>query len=156
LEARGIELREEPVDMNRVAREAVEAQSPLAQARTVALEFRADGEARVRGDPVWLRRALENLLGNAIQHSPNGSRVTVEIAGDPKMLITTVRDQGAGVDDAIRGRLFARFATTRHGEGGTGLGLAIVRAVAELHGGRAELRESSPAGSAFSLSLPRA
>jgi two-component system sensor histidine kinase CreC len=156
LEARGIELREEPVDLNRVAREAVEAQSPLAQARTVALEFRADGEARVRGDPIWLRRALENLLGNAIQHSPNGSRVTVQIEGDPKMLTTTVRDQGAGVDDAIRGRLFARFATTRHGEGGTGLGLAIVRAVAELHGGRAELRESSPAGSAFSLSLPRA
>ena len=156
LEARGIELREEPVDLNRVAREAVDAQSPLAQARTVSVEFHAVGEARVRGDPVWLRRALENLLGNAIQHSPHGSRVMVEISESPKMLTATVRDQGAGVDDAIRGRLFARFATTRHGEGGTGLGLAIVRAVAELHGGRAELRESSPAGSAFSLSLPRA
>jgi two-component system sensor histidine kinase CreC len=156
LEARGVELRDEPVDLARIAREAVESQSSLASARTVALEIRTSGESHVRGDPIWLRRALENLLGNAIQHSPNGSRVLVEIAGDPKMLVATIRDQGAGVDDAIRARLFARFATTRHGEGGTGLGLAIVRAVAELHGGRAELRESSPAGSAFSLSLPRA
>jgi two-component system sensor histidine kinase CreC len=156
LEARGVELREEPLDLSRIAREAVDAQTPLAQARSVVVEIRTDGEAHVRGDPIWLRRALENLLGNAIQHSPGGSRVVVEIAGDPKMLVATVRDQGAGVDEAIRGRLFARFATTRHGEGGTGLGLAIVRAVAELHGGRAELRESSPAGSAFSLSLPRA
>ena len=156
LEARGVELRDEPVDFGRIAREAVDVQSPLAQARRVALEIRGDGESRVRGDPVWLRRALENLLGNAIQHSPDGSRVVVEIDGDPKMLTATVRDQGGGVDEAIRGRLFARFATTRHGEGGTGLGLAIVRAVAELHGGKAELRESTPQGAAFSLSLPRA
>jgi two-component system sensor histidine kinase CreC len=156
LEARGVELRDEPVDLARIAREAIESQSSLASARTVALEVRCDGESRVRGDPIWLRRALENLLANAIQHSPAGSRVLVEIAGDAKMLVATIRDQGAGVDEAIRPRLFARFATTRHGEGGTGLGLAIVRAVAELHGGRAELRESSPAGSAFSLSLPRA
>jgi signal transduction histidine kinase len=156
LEARGVEMRDEPVDFARIAREAVDAQSPLAQARAVSLEIRGDADSRVRGDPVWLRRAVENLLGNAIQHSPDGSKVVVEIDGGPQMLVATVRDQGNGVDDAIRGRLFSRFATTRHGEGGTGLGLAIVRAVAELHGGKAELRESSPAGAAFSLSLPRA
>ena len=67
-----------------------------------------------------------------------------------------MRDYGPGVDPAIRDRLFERFATTRHGDGGTGLGLAIVRAVAELHGGRAELRETGPRGSVFALSLPRA
>ncbi|HEY2027569.1 MAG TPA: ATP-binding protein [Myxococcales bacterium] len=156
LEARGVEMRDEPVDFARIAREAVDAQSPLAQARAVSLEIRGDGDSRVRGDPVWLRRAVENLLGNAIQHSPDGSKVVVEIDGGPQMLVATVRDEGSGVDDAIRGRLFSRFATTRHGEGGTGLGLAIVRAVAELHGGKAELRESSPSGAAFSLSLPRA
>jgi signal transduction histidine kinase len=156
LEARGVEMRDEPVDFGRIVREAVDAQSPLAQARAVALDVSANGDARVRGDPVWLRRALENLLGNAIQHSPSGSKVTVELSGDPQHLVATVRDQGGGVDDAIRGRLFARFATTRHGEGGTGLGLAIVRAVAELHGGKAELEESGPSGAAFSLSLPRA
>ena len=117
---------------------------------------RPEGAALVRGDPVWLRRALENLLGNAVQHSPEGARVRVQIAADAQGITATVRDEGAGVDPAIRERLFERFSTTRHGEGGTGLGLAIVRAVAELHGGKAQLRESSAQGSVFSLTLPRA
>ena len=154
LEARGIETHEK-VDLCAMAREAVDAQGPTASARGVRLELRAEGPAMVRGDPVWLRRALENLLGNAVQHSSAGARVGVAIGPDGEGYAATVRDQGQGVDPAIRDRLFQRFATTRHGEGGTGLGLAIVRAVAELHGGRAELRESSSQGTVFALSLPR-
>ncbi len=155
LEARGIEAREK-VDLGALAREAVDAQGPTALARSVRIELRADSAAPVRGDPTWLRRALENLLGNAVQHSPSGGRVLVRIAAEPQGFTATVRDEGAGVDPAIRDRLFQRFATTRHGEGGSGLGLAIVRAVAELHGGRADLRETSTSGSVFALSLPRA
>jgi signal transduction histidine kinase len=155
LEARGIEPKDHPVDLCAVAREAVDAQGPTAAARKVRVELRAGASAPVRGDPVWLRRALENLLGNAVQHSPEGARVELEISNGPEC-VAQVRDHGTGVDPAIRGRLFERFATTRHGDGGTGLGLAIVRAVAELHGGRAELRETGPRGSVFALSLPRA
>jgi signal transduction histidine kinase len=91
-----------------------------------------------------------------VQHSPEGAQVVVQIAAEAHGVTATVRDAGAGVDPAIREKLFERFTTTRHGEGGTGLGLAIVRAVAELHGGRAELLETSPQGSLFALSLPRA
>jgi signal transduction histidine kinase len=155
LEARGIEA-PKPVDLGSIAREAADAQAPTAAAREVRIDVRADEAAPVRGDPVWLRRALENLLGNAVQHSPRGSRVEVRLVQEGQECLALVRDQGAGVDPAMRERLFQRFATTRHGEGGTGLGLAIVRAVAELHGGRATLRESSASGSTFALSLPRA
>ena len=155
LEARGIEPKDEPVDLCAIAREVVDAQAPTAAARHVRVELKASGSSRVRGDPVWLRRALENLVGNAVQHSPDGERVELEISGGAQC-VAQVRDHGPGVDPAIRERLFERFATTRHGDGGTGLGLAIVRAVAELHGGRAELRETGPRGSVFSLSLPRA
>jgi len=155
LEAGGIEAREK-VDLCAIAREALYAQGPTAAAREVRLELAADGAAPVRGDPVWLRRALENLLGNAVQHSPRGERVEVAIAPDAGGFVAAVRDHGPGVDPAIRDRLFERFATTRHGEGGSGLGLAIVRAVAELHGGKAELRESSAEGTTFVLALPRA
>jgi len=155
LEARGIEA-PEAVDLCAIAREAVDAQGPTAAARKVRVELsRPEGAALVRGDKVWLRRALENLLGNAVQHSPEGAQVLVQIAAEPHGVTATVRDAGAGVDPAIREKLFERFTTTRHGEGGTGLGLAIVRAVAELHGGRAELIETSTQGSVFSLSLPR-
>jgi two-component system sensor histidine kinase CreC len=156
LEARGIEA-PQAVDLCVIAREAVDAQATLAAARNVRLELlRPDGAALVRGDRTWLRRALENLLGNAVQHSPEGAKVLMQIAAEAQAVVASVRDSGAGVDPAIREKLFERFTTTRHGEGGTGLGLAIVRAVAELHGGRAELRESSPQGSLFALSLPRA
>ncbi len=155
LEARGIEPKDHPVDLCAIAREAVDAQGPTAAARKVRVELRAGSAAPVRGDPIWLRRALENLLGNAVQHSPEGEKVELEISGGPEC-VAQVRDHGPGVDPVIRERLFERFATTRHGNGGTGLGLAIVRAVAELHGGRAELRETGPRGSVFALSLPRA
>ena len=156
LEARGIES-PEAVDLATLAREAALAHQATAAARDVRVELLCpEGAALVRGDAVWLRRALENLIGNALQHSPAGSRVLVQVAADAQGVTATVGDQGAGVDPAIRERLFQRFSTTRHGEGGTGLGLAIVRAVAELHGGRAELRESSPSGSVFTLSLPKA
>jgi signal transduction histidine kinase len=155
LEARGIEAREK-VDLCVLAREAADAQAPTAAARKVTVEVKADGAAPVRGDPSWLRRALENLLGNAVQHSPEGGRVLIQVASESQGFTAAVSDQGAGVDPVIRERLFQRFATTRHGEGGTGLGLAIVRAVAELHGGRADLRTTSATGSVFALTLPRA
>jgi two-component system, OmpR family, sensor histidine kinase CreC len=155
LEARGIEPTDEPVDLCAIAREVVDAQAPTAAARQVRVEMKANGPLPVRGDPVWLRRALDNLVGNAVQHSPRGERVELEITGGSEC-VAQVRDHGGGVDPAIRDRLFERFVTTRHGDGGTGLGLAIVRAVAELHGGRAELRETGPRGSVFALSLPRA
>jgi two-component system, OmpR family, sensor histidine kinase CreC len=155
LEARGIEPKDEPVDLAAIAREAVDAQGPTAAGRNVRLELRAEEPAPVRGDPLWLRRALENLLGNAVQHSPSGERVELEVRTGPDC-VAQVRDHGSGVDPAIRDRLFERFATTRHGDGGTGLGLAIVRAVAELHGGQAELRETTQQGSVFELRLPKA
>ena len=156
LEARGIQAQRRKVDLCGLAREAIDAQAPQAARRRVRVELRAPESAQVRGDPVWLRRALENLLGNAVQHSPDGARVLVEVSPGAVGWETSVADEGPGVDPAIRERLFERFATTRHGEGGTGLGLAIVRAVAELHGGQASLRQSGPRGTVFSLSLPRA
>jgi len=156
LEARGIQAQRRKVDLCGIAREAIDAQAPQAARRGVRVELHAPDSAPVRGDPIWLRRALENLLGNAVQHSPDGARVLVEVSPGSVGWDASVADEGPGVDPAIRDRLFERFATTRHGEGGTGLGLAIVRAVAELHGGQATLRQSGPRGTVFSLSLPRA
>ena len=156
LEARGIHPQRRKVDLCGIAREAIDAQAPQAARRGVRVELQAPESAAVRGDPVWLRRALENLLGNAVQHSPDGARVLVEVAPGSVGWEARVADEGPGVDPAIRERLFERFATTRHGQGGSGLGLAIVRAVAELHGGQATLSQSGPDGTVFSLTLPRA
>src|SRR5207237_4817026 len=114
LEAHCIHPQRRKVDLCGIAREAIDARAPQAARRGVRVELRAPDTAQVRGDPVWLRRALENLLGNAVQHSPDGAKVLVEVAHGPSGWEASVADEGPGVDPAIRDRLFERFATTRH------------------------------------------
>jgi signal transduction histidine kinase len=98
---------------------------------------------------------LQNLIDNALVHSDAGSSVRVRVWRDGGFVRLTVTSAGS-VPQAIRSRLFRRFVTARSDRGGTGLGLAIVRAVAEAHGGRAELILPGPPEVEFRLSVPAA
>ncbi len=155
LEARGIASTREKVDLREVAAAALEMASPLAEQRQVILRLSGTESAWVRGDPHWLRRAMDNLLANAVAWSPPHGEVRVEVTVEGAMVEVMVKDSGPGVPEAIRGRLFERFVTSRPDRGGSGLGLALVRAVAESHGGRAVLRETGEAGSRFVLQIPK-
>jgi len=152
LEAHGLAERAQAVDLAELARAAAEAHAAQAAARGVRVDVSAPEHAPVRGDATWLRRAIENLLANAVAFSRGP--VELGVAASPRGWEVTVKDAGPGVAEVIRPRLFERFATTRGAEGGTGLGLAIVRAVAEAHGGSAGLRTTGPEGSTFVLFLP--
>ncbi|WP_051836723.1 HAMP domain-containing sensor histidine kinase [Streptomyces sp. NRRL F-2580] len=94
-----------------------------------------------------LHQVVANLIDNAVKHSPPHGRVTVRArAGDaPGALVLEVRDEGPGIPEAERHRVFERFnrGSARGGDGGTGLGLAIARWAVELHGGRIGVAESS-------------
>jgi signal transduction histidine kinase len=99
-----------------------------------------------------LGRAIANLIDNALVHSASGPvRLDVEQRGAEVEI--RVENEGQ-VGAHVRTRLFRRFVTTRPDRGGTGLGLAIIRAVAEAHGGRAELVEPGPPTVAFRVVLP--
>jgi two-component system, OmpR family, sensor histidine kinase CreC len=148
IEARGVE-QFEPVDMGRLARSVVDS---LEEHRS-RVELRTDGDTRVRGDEAWLVRAVSNLLDNALVHSGSGAPVVMEIRRTGDDVLVRVRNPGS-VPAHVRKRAFRRFATTRADKGGTGLGLAIVRAVAEAHGGRAELVETGPPTVEFGFRLP--
>jgi len=150
IEARGAEAFE-PVDVVKVAEKTLDALGD--QRSRVALD--AASGAFTRGDESWLGRALENLIDNALVHSEPGSSVRVRVARDGGVVRVGVTSSGS-VPQAIRARLFRRFVTARSDRGGTGLGLAIVRAVAEAHGGRAELVEPGPPHVEFRLTLPAA
>jgi signal transduction histidine kinase len=150
IEARGAETFE-PVDVGRIAERALE---PLGDAR-LRVSLEVSGSVFVRGDESWIGRAITNLLDNAIIHSEAGSPVHVEVRRDGDTVCVAVRSAGT-VAHAIQGRLFRRFVTTRSDRGGTGLGLAIVRAVAEAHGGRAELFAPGPPSVEFRVTLPAA
>jgi signal transduction histidine kinase len=122
----------------------------LAHAKCVALECRADGE-EASFDPDQMRRALDNLVLNAIQAAPKGTSILLAASHDADALVLSVHDEGAGPPANIRDHLFEPFVTGR--ADGTGLGLSIVREVAAAHGGTARL-ENSEAGTLVEIVVP--
>ncbi len=134
----------------------------LARARSVQVIVRPvvdDEEAcYVRGDRDLVRRALVNLLGNAIKYGPSDSEVMIAIKRDGDAWAVSVTDQGEGIRQELLPRLFRRFgrlptAASRR-EAGLGLGLMIVKTVAERHGGHIHVDSTPGEGSTFTLSLP--
>ncbi len=111
---------------------------------------------RVLGDPVQLGRALRNLADNAARHADGTVSLRLRVAGDRAVI--EVEDDGPGVDEADRERIFERFvrldASRARTSGGTGLGLAIAREIVVAHNGELTV-ESGARGARFVLSLPR-
>jgi signal transduction histidine kinase len=126
------------------------AHSELARARGVTLACRTDVEAS-RFDPEQMRRALDNLILNAVQAAPAGTGILIAARRDADRLVLSVHDQGCGPPAPIREHLFEPFVTGR--ADGTGLGLSIVREIAGAHGGTARLGDS-PQGTLFEILVP--
>ncbi|HEY5955171.1 MAG TPA: ATP-binding protein [Polyangiaceae bacterium] len=137
------------IDIDELLTNAVSAQGEHAP----RIDAIATTGLRVRGDATWMARAIENLIGNALMHSPKDSRIRVSVERRAEMVTLRVENEGE-VPARVNAQLFRRFVTTRVDRGGTGLGLAIVRAVAEAHGGRVELEHAGPPTVVFRLELP--
>ena len=116
-------------------------------------------EAVVEGDPFLLRRAVANLVDNAVDFSPDGAVVVLSLVAGRRMVEIRVRDQGPGIPAYASGKVFEKFYSLerpRHGRRSTGLGLAFVRQIAQLHGGRATLANAVDGpGAVAVLTLPR-
>ena len=128
----------------------------MADELDVALVNQASGP--VAANPGLLRRALGNLLGNALRHTPAGGQVSIRTAIQPSLLQIIVRDSGSGIAPEDLPHVFDRFycadaARLRQGQG-TGLGLAIVRSIMQLHGGKVALRSELGMGTTVTLSFP--
>jgi signal transduction histidine kinase len=115
-------------------------------------------KAEVLGDPLRLRQAIENLVGNAIKHTPDGTDVTVIIDATETRGVLMVEDCGPGVPDDARESIFERFTQLRRraGREGLGLGLYIVRVIAESHGGSVRAERAESGGARFVLEIPLA
>ena len=156
LQARGVVR--EPVDLAELTRQSIEAHASQAARRRVRIESELPLEIIVPGDEPWLRRAVDNLIDNAIAFAESRPeltpQVTVQLRHEAERAVLEVKNQGPGISPEIRSRLFERFVTTRRDTGGSGLGLAIVAAVAEQHGGRVEVLCPGPPETSFRLTLP--
>jgi two-component system OmpR family sensor kinase len=152
-----------PLDVQDVSVEglvgAVSARHELdARIRGVTLRASIEPEAEiVRGDARRLEQALQNLVANALRHTPAGGEVRVECRLDGPTLIIAVRDTGTGIDPRHLPHVFDRFykveASRSGADNGSGLGLSIVKAVMDRHGGTVAV-SSGPGGSTFELRLP--
>jgi two-component system sensor histidine kinase SenX3 len=138
----------------------LERQQTVAEAKAITLKRRVLDRGTVWGDQETLVTAMDNLIANAINYSPEGSAVEVTLAQSNALreVIISVADKGIGIAPADQERVFERFyradqARSRR-TGGTGLGLAIVRNAVAAHGGKVALRSKPGAGSVFTLRLP--
>jgi len=135
-----------PTDLCAIARNVVEAFAPSAEDARRALTLDAPASVMVEGDPELLTQMLANLVENALRHTPPGARILVRTARLPEGPTVQVIDDGPGVSEAERERVFDRFHRLEASRStpGSGLGLALVAAVARLHGAQANLRDAAP------------
>lgn len=143
-------LRTEDLRLSSVAEDVVALLAGRAADAGVSLRCR--GEGRVVGDPLRLKEALLNLVVNAIQASPPGGRVDVEIAEEADAVRVQVRDGGRGMEADVLARIGTPFFTTR--DEGTGLGVALARATMMRHGGSLEYASRPGEGTVATVTLP--
>jgi two-component system sensor histidine kinase BaeS len=151
------QVRRDPVDLGRLAREGVEARA--AQLRAAGLVADADVPDEpvvVTGDPERLHQVLGNLLENCVRHCRPGDRVTVRVAGGPNGPELTVADSGPGIEPADLPHVFERFWRGPHQEGepGSGLGLAVVRSLVRGQGGEVVVESDGATGTTVTVALP--
>ncbi len=149
LKARGERL---TVELGELTRRVCAPLYVQARSRGVALLVDAPREARTLGDDRDLGRVLQNLLVNALQHSPRGGHVLVEVRVETDRVGWSVRDEGPGLPPELRETLFDVGVSGT--DTGTGLGLAIVRRLVEEHRGTVDARDAPGGGALFEVWLP--
>jgi len=148
----------EKVDIYQRARLAVATAGPMAIQKNVTIHLEAEQELMVEINPSDIDIIFNNLLSNAVKYNVNGGEVWLSVTTDSEGLLITVRDSGIGMSEEELSTLFKEFVRIRNDRTrditGSGLGLSIVKKLADLYGGRIDVKSSPDKGSEFSVYLP--
>lgn len=163
MDAGALRLDRQPVALQEVAAEVVDAMQEQARRAGVGLSLRVEGAPpELSLDGARIERVAANLVRNALEHTPGGGRVDVSVFAEDGFVALRVADTGEGIDADDLARVWDRFyraeKSRRRGPGaadGAGLGLAIVRGFVEAHGGAVEAAAASGRGATFTVRLPR-
>jgi signal transduction histidine kinase/CheY-like chemotaxis protein len=153
------DLERKPMHLATVVAAAIDAARPAAAELGIDLRVRIVGSPIVNGDVYRAQQVVGNLLSNALNFTPRGGQVRVDLAADGATAILIVQDTGRGIRSDLQPFIFDRFrqgdSTTTREHSGLGLGLAIVRHIVELHGGTVQVAsEGDRQGATFTVRWP--
>ena len=152
-EAGALRLHREPTDAGELVAEAMAALAPRAAEAGVEVSRTVAPLPELNVDPVRLRQVLDNLLANALRHTPRGGSIAVAVERDDAAVSFVVADTGSGIAPADLPHVFDRFWKSAD-SGGSGLGLAIVKSLVEAHGGEVQAQSRLGAGTTIRFTLP--
>lgn len=148
----------QPLPVAAELRDVAEYLDAVAAEAGITIDVDAPADLSVSADRMLLRRALVNVLTNAIRHAPSGSRVRLSAREDGASVLASVEDTGGGIAPEVLPRVFDRYfrvpGIVRDRAGGSGLGLAIVRGIMQLHGGTATIASAPGEGTRVMLTFP--
>jgi PAS domain S-box-containing protein len=157
IEAGGLRIRRESLDLQSGVEEAISSIRPRATAKFITLESAVSAATPILADPLRFKQILYNLLSNAVKFTPEGGKIRVEAQLGGGYAEISVTDTGIGIPSERHADIFDKFyqlgATTKGIREGTGLGLAITRALVEEHGGRIWVASEPGKGSRFSFTI---
>jgi len=157
LDADSMPVKSAPTDLSALTSAVVRSIRILQPDRTITVESNANADCRC--DPELMRRVIENLVMNAMKHTPSDGRVRVVISGNAERAHVEVHDEGAGVPMDKRAKLFEPFSAdglrSMSGYESSGLGLTFCRLAVEAQGGSIRIEDNIPTGSVFIVELPR-
>ncbi len=158
-EANQLPLNMRPVNIVTMVQRLVATVDPVADEQDVSIvtDF-PEGTPTVIGDQTRLAQVLNNLLSNALAHTPHGGTITISVVEHGEQVCITVSDTGSGIPPEDLPHVFDRFyradPSRSRNRGGAGLGLAIVRAIVVAHGGEVDVRSAVGEGTTFTVELP--
>ena len=146
------------INLSDLIAEAIDASRMAADLRNISLSFTEIDQIEILGDRHQIQMAVSNLIENAINYSPNGTRVAIALRTQGDLAEISISDQGIGIPEKDIERIFERFyrvdPARSRATGGTGLGLSIVKHVVTNHGGDISVWSVEGAGTTFTIRLP--
>ncbi|MHB0976959.1 MAG: response regulator [Candidatus Aquicultorales bacterium] len=159
IESGRVQLRKEPVDLDKAVDMVVATAHMLVESKSQTMEVsRPESLPIVIGDADRIAQIFMNLLSNAVKYTPEGGRISLSMQADEHVISASIADTGIGISVADQAKLFEKFyrvdnSLTRE-IGGTGLGLSIVKTLVTLHGGEISVESELGSGSTFTFTLP--
>lgn len=158
LDAQTVEMRKQLISLENSANEVVNSLRPLLDEKTITVQITVEGIDTITADPLIIRRIFNNLIGNAIKFTNNGS-ITISFVGTNDAVRCEISDSGIGIDPEFLPHVFDEFAQESTGRGrthgGTGLGLTITQRLVSALSGSIEVSSKKGRGSTFTLVFPR-